>query len=95
MFGKLVEEESITHPGEDKPAREQFSRRKLLKSATSISASVAGVSVIGSGASAAKKVINVNSADGEEQRNALVKHVVDIQRAASRACLSASSPGFL
>jgi len=27
--------------------------------------------------------------------NALVKHVVDFQRAASRACLSASSPGFL
>jgi len=26
---------------------------------------------------------------------ALVKHVVDFQRAASRACLSASSPGFL
>jgi len=29
------------------------------------------------------------------QGNALVKHVVDFQRAASRACLSASSPGFL
>jgi len=28
-------------------------------------------------------------------KNALVKHVVDFQRAASRACLSASSPGFL
>jgi len=33
--------------------------------------------------------------DDRKMDDALVKHIVDFQRAASRACLSASSPGFL
>jgi len=40
-------------------------------------------------------LVSTQTDGGTFTDNALVKHIVDFQRAASRACLSASSPGFL